>query len=212
MQTLGEDVLLLAIGQDGTIAARDTMSFALAGSELMRLAALRRVDIVKGRIVVVDPTPTRDFLLDAAFASMRASKRPPRVKNWIIRQDRKVTQDYLEKLAASGALRYEPHRTLGVFRSDRWFIVDSARVRRLEAQLDTIAFSSGPLDFSQAAFGGLVYAAGLASVLYPKHKNRPARKRLEWLAGCDEIAWAVVEAARARRAAAANAGLVAAGV
>jgi hypothetical protein len=43
MQNPGEDILLLALERNGTIAARDKMHFALAGSELARLRALRRI-------------------------------------------------------------------------------------------------------------------------------------------------------------------------
>jgi hypothetical protein len=104
-------------------------------------------------------------------------------------------------LAASGAVRCEVHRTLGLFRTQKWFVVDFARMRRLEAQLDTIAFSSGPVDSSQATLGGLVYAIGLSAVLYPKHKDRPARKRLQRLAEHNDAAWAVTETFRAAQAA-----------
>lgn len=200
MQTLGEDVLLLAIRQDGTIAAHDRMHLALAGSELARLAALRRIDFVKGRIVVIDPAPTRDPLLDQAFADIRASKRPPRAAAWVGRQQSAVTREYLGRLAAEGTVRFEAHRTLGLFKAQRWFVVDFARVNRLAAQLDAIALSTGPVDSSQTAFGGLVYASGLGALLYPQHKNRAARKRLKWLAEHDYAAWAVVEALRAKQA------------
>jgi Golgi phosphoprotein 3 (GPP34) len=200
MQTLGEDVLLLAMGQNGTITAHDDMHFALAGSELARLAALRRIDFAKGRIVVVDPAPTRDRLLDEAFASIRASKRPVRASTWVADQQPTVTQQYLERMAAAGAVRYEAHRTLGLFRTPRWYVDDFARVSRLEAQLDAIAFSSGPIDRPQAAFGGLIYTIGLHAVLYPGHKNRHARKRLAWIAERDDAAWAVDEAVRRAQA------------
>jgi hypothetical protein len=191
MQTLGEDILLLAIRQNGTIAAREKMRFALAGSELVRLAALRRVDVVKGQIVVIDPEPTQDPLLDAAFASMQGSRRPPRAKDWVARVRGKLTQAYLERMAASGAVRLEIRKSLGIFPVKRWYVVDSSRVRRLKAQLDTIAISSGPVDSPQAAFGGLVHAIGLDLVLYPKGEGRPARKRLEWIAKHNDAADAV---------------------
>jgi hypothetical protein len=191
MQTLGEDILLLAIRQNGTVAAAEKLRFALAGSELVRLAALRRVDVVKGRIEVIDPEPTQDSLLDAAFANIRASKRPPRAKDWVARQRGRLTQAYLERMAASGAVRLESRKALGLFLVKRWFVVDSARVRGLKAQLDAIAFSSGPVDSPQAAFGGLVHAIGLDTVLYPKGDGRPARKRLEWIAKHNEAAGAV---------------------
>jgi hypothetical protein len=37
----------------------------------------------KGRIVVIDSTPTGDFFLDRALADFIATKRPPRARGWI---------------------------------------------------------------------------------------------------------------------------------
>jgi hypothetical protein len=182
MQTLGEDILLLAIQQNGSVAAGEKIHLALAGSELVRLAALRRIEVVDGRIVVVDPTPTQDPLLDATFAGIQDSKRPALAKDWVTRRQPRMTRDYLDRLAASGAARYEVRRALGLFRSRSWFVADFARVSALKARLDEIALSSGPVDASQAAFGGLIQAIGLDAVLYPKNAGRAARNRLQSIA------------------------------
>ena len=67
METLGEDLLLLAVRPSGKLGATAKLRFGLSGSKLVRLAAGRRVDIVRGRIVVLDAAPTGDDLLDAAL-------------------------------------------------------------------------------------------------------------------------------------------------
>jgi Golgi phosphoprotein 3 (GPP34) len=67
MQTLGEDLVLLSINpRSGRLANATRLRFGLLGSELVRLAASRRVDITGGRIVVLDSGPTGDRELDAA--------------------------------------------------------------------------------------------------------------------------------------------------
>jgi hypothetical protein len=43
METLGEDLLLLAVRPDGKLGASAKLRFGLSGSELVRLAAARRV-------------------------------------------------------------------------------------------------------------------------------------------------------------------------
>jgi hypothetical protein len=43
METLGEDLLLLAVRPDGKLGASTKLRFGLSGSELVRLAAARRV-------------------------------------------------------------------------------------------------------------------------------------------------------------------------
>src|ERR1700736_6509194 len=77
METLAEDLLLLAVRPNGKLGAAPKLRFGLSGSELVRLAAARRVDIVRGRIVVLDAAPAGDDLLDAALQSMTGGRRQP---------------------------------------------------------------------------------------------------------------------------------------
>ncbi len=198
---LGEDILLLAIARDGTIAAYDRMHFALAGAALARLIALRRVEVVKGRIVVLDARPTSDPLLDEALGRICSSRRPPHARTWIGQQRQTVTEQYLAMLTRSGAARCEVHRRLKLFRVRRWFIRDFARVNRLRAQLEEIANSDGPIDAMQAAFGGLIHVVGLDSMYFPRGEGRRARKRLKTLARYSDAAVAVAAALAARQAA-----------
>jgi hypothetical protein len=61
VQTLGEDLVLLSINpRSGRLGNATQLRFGLMGSELVRLAASRRVDITDGRIVVLDGGPTGD--------------------------------------------------------------------------------------------------------------------------------------------------------
>jgi hypothetical protein len=83
MDGLGVDLLLLSARPDGTLAISANLRFGISGSELVRLAAARRVGIEGGRIVVLDTTPTGDQLLDEALASMTGGKREPTAKAWV---------------------------------------------------------------------------------------------------------------------------------
>jgi Golgi phosphoprotein 3 (GPP34) len=75
METLGDDLVLLSIRSDGVISTAAKLRFGLSGAELVRLAALRRVDIERGRIIILDETPTGDVLLDEALMSMAGGRR-----------------------------------------------------------------------------------------------------------------------------------------
>ncbi|HEY7145917.1 MAG TPA: GPP34 family phosphoprotein, partial [Streptosporangiaceae bacterium] len=68
MDTLAEDLLLLLIQpESGLIANARRIDFGLAGAELVRMAAHGRIDIVQGYIVLRDPSPTGDPLLDISL-------------------------------------------------------------------------------------------------------------------------------------------------
>ena len=74
----GEDLVLLTVRQGGgRLPAPNVTGVGLMGAELVRLAASGRVDIVSGRIGVLDAAPTGDAEADAALASLTAQRRPP---------------------------------------------------------------------------------------------------------------------------------------
>lgn len=182
MESVGEDVLLLAIKPDGRLGTT-TLRFALAGSELVRLAARRQVDVVKDRIIVLDPRPTGDPELDLALGGIVAKSRPPRAKAWVQAPRRGIVEAYQGRLQAWGIIRAERRRgPLGLGTVTRWSVVDMARLADARYRLDTIAYSAGPVDSAQAALGGLAYAAGLPTVLYPGRDGKAARERLKAVA------------------------------
>jgi hypothetical protein len=196
MQSLGEDIVLLAVKPDGHLGAWDKLRFALAGSELVRLAAARRVEVVDKRIVLVESGPVEDPFLAAALADIRRSKRPPRATDWVTRHGRqRLVDEYLAHLTGVGAVRTERRKVLGLFTATRWYVVDIGRQADARARLDEIARGSGPVDSAQAAFGGLVHAVQLDAVLYPGRDGKPARQRLKQVARRDATAAAVRSAA-----------------
>ncbi|HET9168381.1 MAG TPA: GPP34 family phosphoprotein [Actinospica sp.] len=200
MRTLGDDIVLLAIDRDGRLRAAEKLRFAVAGSELVRLAAERRVDVVDGRIHLLDATPTGDEWLDAALVSIQGYAKPPRASRWVPSQRPGLVTRYLERLAAAGVVRVERRKALRIFTVTRWFVTDAARAAQARARLDAVARSTGQVDSEQSALGGLVHAVGLDAVLYPRsggESNKLARERLRQIAKRDPAVRAVRSAAEA---------------
>lgn len=187
MGNIGEDLVLLAIKRNGTIAAFERLRFALAGSELVRLVDARRIDIDHdGYIVVLDVSPTGDELADLALTSIGGAVIRLRAKEWVARQRPVLVDIYLEHLAAAGVIRSEDRKVLGLFRAQRWAVVDTARVIDAKGRLDAIVSSTGPVTREQAAFAGLVHAVGLGVWLYPRRDYLARRSRLAAIALKDE--------------------------
>jgi len=179
MESLGEDLLLLSIRPDrGRIGNADKIDFGLMGAELVRLAVLGRAEVAGERIAVVDAAPTGDAELDAALTSLAEAGRPPNATAWVGKPRRGIRGAYLARLAQAGVIQIEPTRFLGMPTGSRLHLIDCARVADARARLDAIALSSGPVDVTQAAYGGLAYATGLASLLSRGRDGRQARKRL----------------------------------
>ena len=179
LDALGEDLLLLAIKPNGTVASAAKIGYGLMGSELVRLAAAGRVDIVGGLIVVRSPVPTGDPELDGALAGLAAARRPPWPRYWVGHPRKHIRDAYLSRLVSAGALSSERG---GLFGQRRYRIADTGRAAAARARLDAIAQSQGPVDVTSAAVGGLAHAVGLDHLLYPGRGARPPRRRLAEIA------------------------------
>ena len=177
METLGEDLALLSVGSNGRVQQPQRLGIALAGSELVRLAARGTAEVADGRIVVRDAARTGSAELDLALESLAQARRPPKARAWVGHPRRGIVAEYLGRLAASGALRSER-----AFLGTRWQVTDPGRAAAAAARLDAIARSSGPVDTAGAAFGGLAHAAGLGVILYRGLANREPRARLKRIA------------------------------
>ena len=178
MDELGDDLLLLAARPDGTLAPSPKLRFGLSGAELVRLAAARRIDIVRGRVVILDTAPTGDPLLDEALASMTGGRRGPTAKAWVARDRHGLVERYQARAQAAGIVRAERGQRLGFIPVTRWLVVDTARAARARARLEAIATSDGAVDPDQAALAGLAAAIGADREVFPGWSGAPARKRL----------------------------------
>ena len=178
METLGDDLVLLAIRPNGVIGAAAKLQYGLSGSELVRLAALRRIDIERGRIVVLDEAPTDDVLLDEALASMDGGGQSLTAKEWVTRNRDELVRRYLERLATAGTIQLESRKALGFIPVNGWTVLDAERMAAARARLDAIAHGTGGVDMSQIALAGLATAIGLPPLIYPGFGGSAARRRI----------------------------------
>src|SRR5215472_7565296 len=103
MDTLGDDLVLLAIGPGGgRVRQADMLKYGVAGSELVRLAAKGLVTITGGRLAVAGEAATGNFELDMALNSIAHAKRPPTPKSWVAKPRRGILDEYLTKLEDAG--------------------------------------------------------------------------------------------------------------
>jgi hypothetical protein len=115
---LAEDLLLLLTDDDtGMLAASSTeVDVARDGAFLAELTLMQRVDVAgsdegarKGRLVVRDPEPTGDTMLDEALTIVRQNegKKPQSV---VARLGKQTRTRLHERLVAGGLLRAEEDR------------------------------------------------------------------------------------------------------
>lgn len=163
---LAEDVLLLLT--DDTTGRpqvnRTHLDLALAGAVLLDLALLRRVDVTakghpagKGRVVVVDGTPTGDPVLDAALTRL-AQHKPRRAQETLRPLGKDLRPALLDRLVRAGILRREDGTVLGVFPTTRWPAADVAHEAEVRTGIrDCVAAGRTPTD-REAALVSLLQA------------------------------------------------------
>jgi hypothetical protein len=142
---LAEDLLLLVTddtsGQLSAPAAQ--VDAGLGGANLVELAMMNKVDLSgegeagrPGRVVVRDPAPAGDEVLDAALAILTANQ--GRKPSAVIRPlSKNLRHTLYERLAASGVVRAERGKILGIFPTRTWPAQDAsheAQVRQLVTQ------------------------------------------------------------------------------
>lgn len=149
---LAEDLLLLVTDDASGRLTTDGLQVdaGLGGANLVELTLLGQVDVSgeqdpgrRGRIIVRDPSPPGDEVLDAALRIL--VERPGRKPSAVIRPLGKNLRAVLyQRLAGRGVLRARQRRVLGIFPTRTWPAQDpshKAEVRRLvtEALVDTAA-------------------------------------------------------------------------
>lgn len=184
MDWLVDDLLLLAVRGNGTLAARRKLRFGVAAAELVQLAARGSVDISDGQITILDSSPTGDPLLDDALASMTARAAVPSVRTWVGLNRPGLAGRHLAALMAAATIREERRKVLGLFPVTRLEVTDPGRQAQARARLDAIASGTGDIGPEQAAVAGLADAVGLAAILY----RGAALKRIRAAAGSDQLA------------------------
>src|SRR5690606_21974538 len=151
--------LLLCLTDDRTgrlVVSGSTVDVGLGGALLVELALRGRVAVAaagerirRGHLVVRDPTPTADPVLDDALAAVRAKegRKPQHVVGGLGKGRR--AQLY-ERLAAAGAVRREERRVLGLFPGRRWPGGDVHRARGPRDRLG-VAPPRGATDHARGA-------------------------------------------------------------
>jgi Golgi phosphoprotein 3 (GPP34) len=172
---LAEDLLLLvtddAIGRLSVSrwlvdAAQpgELVDAGLGGANLVELTLLGKVDVSgeqdqgrRGRIIVRDPSPPGDEVLDAALQTL--VKRQGRKPSAVIRPlGKKLRRVLYQRLAARGVLRAERRRVLGIFPVRTWPAADPGRKAEVRQQVTQALAGTAAPDERTAALIALLHA------------------------------------------------------
>ena len=198
MLRFAEEILILVLDEErGDLAASlspRSLDLALAGAVLMDLALEDRIDTDIERLVLVDPTPLDDDILDPMLAEIASDGQSRDTGYWLGRfagRGNRIRRAALARLIERGILRSEAHGLLSlvpsVSRSRRYPPVDGQSVEDARLRIMRVLFSDdvpGPRDVAMIT---LANACGLFRTILSSEERAQVRDRIDLLKNLDLI-------------------------
>ena len=169
----------------------------LAGAALMELALGNRVDTDLRRLILVDPSPTGDDILDDVLKRLGETDGELTAAAGLERisvNGEKYQEMALKRLIAKGVLREENGRFLWVFRTRRYPVVDDSEQREVRARLRQLLLTDEIPDPRDVVLICLIDACGLLGLVLNPDEIAPTKTRVEQLSRLDLIGQAVTKA------------------
>lgn len=189
--------MLLAIDDENGAVASTALTYGLPGAVMLELALAGRIEFTGKHLVVTNPAPTGDDILDQALGLIQASAKTRDAKHWVraIRGKVKGLNDRVaQRLTDQGIVRREEHRTLGIFRSQRYPALSDMPEAEARDRLRVAVLGRDAVDRRLLALAGVVKGADLLKHVTAKPERKAAEARLNELLATDALIAMVVKA------------------
>jgi hypothetical protein len=207
---IAENLLLLLYDDESgkPITGAPGLDYALAGAVLIELTMLGKLDVAgegeavkRGRLKVLDASPTGDGILDErlAYVADKPGKRP---KDQIGRLSKKLREQLLARLAERGVLTADEGKVLGIFPVTRWPAADARHEAELRSALESVLKVGTTPDQRTGALIALLSALNVVPKVVTDAVDKKALKqRAKEIAESDWAADAVKKAVSEMQAA-----------
>ena len=200
MLRFAEEIMLLLLNdEDGEFVPVPGWSLqcAFAGAVLMDLALEHRIDTDVEKLVLVDPTPIGDELLDPTLALIARETKTYDARHWVERiadKSDEIREGALARLVDRGILRREDNRFLWVFHSRRYPIIDGKAEREVKLRIMEVLFGEQIPDPRDVVIICLVDACGILKEMLSDRELERASERIGQVTKLDLIGQAVSKA------------------
>ena len=192
--TFPEEILVLLLSEkNGRFLpiGKYTLQRALIAAALMELAFADRIDTDPDRLVAISVTPTGDRLLDKVLDRIARSKKAFNTADWIEtlteEQGSEVRERALADLVQRGVLDRREVTVFGVFRTQRYPIIDERAERDAMKRMTNVLFSDDLPDPRDIAMICLVDACGVLQTVFGERVIERMTPRIEQLRKMDLI-------------------------
>ena len=203
MLTFAEEILLLLLDDEsGEFVPAPAWSrrCALAGAVLMDLALENRIDTDLRKLVVVDPKPTGDELLDRTLAKLVDESDVHDARFWVERvadeQSGWIQEQALARLVDHRILESEGGRMLWVLRARRYPTIDGRAEQEVKLRIMQVLFSDDIPSPRDIVIICLADACRIFGQIMSKGELERARERIDVVRRMDLIGQAVSQSVR----------------
>ncbi|MCE2516012.1 MAG: GPP34 family phosphoprotein [Acidobacteria bacterium] len=193
-------MLLILDDEDGRFARVPDrqLRYALAGGVLMDLALENRIDTDLKQLMLVDPAPLGDSLLDATLADIAAAEETHDARFWVertaLRSAEAIREAALDRLVERGILQRQEDRFLWVFRSRRYPVIDDRVEREVKLRIMEILFSDQIPTPRDVVIIGLAHACNLFEQILSAREVEHIAPRIDEVRRLDLISQAMAQA------------------
>ena len=205
MLRFAEEILLLLHNEErGDFApglAQQSLNIALAGAVLMDLALEDRIDTDLEHLILVDPTPLDDDLLDPTLADIARDTDTRDTSYWVTQTAKRgdeIRDKALARLINRGILEFEPE---GIFilsrlvsRSRRYPTIDGQTVEEVQLRIMRVLFTDEIPDPRDIVIICLADACGVFKNILSQSELSEIQERIELIRKMDLIGQSVTKA------------------
>lgn len=194
-----EELMLLVLRDDDGRFIRVpswSLDYAVAGGVLMDLAMENRIDTDVENLILVDPAPVGDALLDPTLAEIAAGESHP-TRYWVehtVERASDLQSSALARLVEKGILEQQEKRFLWAFRSRRYPMVDGRAEREVKLRIMGVLFGEELPDPRDIMLICLVDACGIFNYLLSREEVNRASERIAQVRQMDLIGQATAQA------------------
>ncbi|MCY3877746.1 MAG: GPP34 family phosphoprotein [Rhodobacteraceae bacterium] len=202
MLSISEEIMLLLLeDENGKFVHVPELSLrcVLSGAVLMELALKNKIDTDLESLLVIDPKPLDDDILDPTLKQIVDSEESRDARYWVefcAREADEVRRRSLQRLCENDILERQDDRFLWVFKARRYPIKDGKVDREVRARIDSILFSDEIPDPRDIVIIGLVDACGILKDILTAGKYKQAGERIAQIRKMDLIGRAVTNSVR----------------
>ncbi len=195
-----EEITLLMLNDENGEFVRVphwSMQCAYAAAVLMDLALEHRIDTDPKRLLLLDPTPVGDDLLDPVLEQIGKSTETYDARYWIdnlAERAEEIREKSIARLVGHGILKREAGRFLWVFESRRYPIVDGEPEREVKLRIMEVLFGNDIPDPRDVVLLCLVNSCGILREVLTDRELERVSGRIEQVSRLDLIGQAMSKA------------------